>query len=90
MLKKKREANQQMETAKRRYRIDTFLRVLQVFNLDIMRALETPQPRRANPKHEILHDKLDQLLSAHEPWPTVAAYNVEAVWLKWRADQRAH
>jgi transcriptional regulator with XRE-family HTH domain len=79
---------QQMESGKRRCRIDTFLRVLIVFNLDVMRALETKRPMQAEPGKRMLLDKLEELLSAPEPWPTVATYNVEAVFMKYKGDTR--
>ena len=70
----------------RAYQIDTFIRVLDVFNLDIMAALKVTRPKREE-EHQPLHDKLDELLHAPHPWPTVAAKNVEAVYFLWKTEK---
>src|ERR1043166_1379063 len=85
------ESYRQMEYSKpdkkqRMYRIDTFLRVLEFFNLDIMAALKAIRPKREE-EHQPLHDRLDELLQAPHPWPTVAVKNVDAVYLLWQTEK---
>ena len=81
---------QQMEAGKKlRYRIDTFLRVLYVFRCDIMLALnmQTPQPTRISPKREILHQRLDEMLSGGDKWLTIAETNIDSLWERFKAER---
>lgn len=78
----------EMESGQRMYRIDAFIRVLDVFQLDIMRIFEAPRPRRENPGHELLHKQLDELLSAPPRWSQGIELNIISLHGNWKREPK--
>lgn len=74
----------EMESGQRMYRIDAFIRVLDILQFDIMRIFETPRPSRLSPHHEVLHRKVDELLSAGNHWPQTIEANINALHAMWK------
>jgi transcriptional regulator with XRE-family HTH domain len=81
-----------IEAAERHYGIDALLKVLQTFDIDILELFngraKRLTPKYADPEHQRLHEELQELLEAPGAWPTVAAVNVDSVFLNYQNQKK--
>lgn len=71
------------------FTLSTLLEVLHSVGGDISEAFKSRVPKEFhNQKRQHLHEKLEVLLQADAPWSTVAAYNIESVYLNYQQQNR--